>query len=145
MLRKLWEKIPALWRVPALLMAGLVIFVLISYVWAGAWNGVGNWWYHHSENAGKVEIQGIKTQVAEETKVANQAVAAYEASKQIIEEEKKKREAAEAILVDKTKNTDQKIAAYDKAISDVPTHTPPESDPELCQRAKSLGIPVQCN
>lgn len=145
MIKTVWEKIPPLWRIPVLIGLGLLGFVLLSYVWAGAWNGVGNWWYHHSENAGKKEITEIKAEIVESKKVATEAVQAYEDSKQIIADERKKREAAEKNLADKTKNTDQKIAAYEAAVSNIPTHTPPESDDELCQRARSLGLAVQCN
>jgi hypothetical protein len=144
-MKAIWDKIPILWRIPALLFLAVLVFVGTSYIWAGAWNSVGNWWYHHSENKAKQEIQQLKTEVAAETKAANEAVAAYESSKWQIAEEKKKRVLAESILADKTKNTDQKLAAYEAAVNAVPTVTTGESDAELCQRARSLGISVRCD
>jgi hypothetical protein len=138
--RSLWNRIPAAFRlaVIAVVVVGLLLFTWFYGV--KAWNGVGNWIYHHSENDGKKEITKIKTELAAETKIANQAVAVYEASKLVIEEERKKREQAEIILADRSKTTDQKLAAYQAAVNSIPTVTPPQSTDELCARAKALGL-----
>ena len=139
--QSLWNRIPPAFRlaVVAVVVVGLLLFAWFYGV--KAWNGIGNWVYHHSENDGKKEITKIKTELAAETKVANQAVAAYEASKLVIEEERKKREKAEVILADKSKTTDQKLAAYEAAVHAIPTVTGPQSTDELCARAKALGLP----
>ena len=142
--RSLWNRIPAAFRlaVIAVVVVGLLLFAWFYGV--KAWNGVGNWVYHHSENDGKKEITKIKTEVAEQTKVATAAAAAYEESKFQVAEERKKRVLAEAYLADKTQNTDQKLLALQAAINAVPTVTGPESDAELCQRARAAGIRVRC-
>lgn len=144
-LNEAWGRVPSIIRVPLIVIAVVGIPLLLWFYGAKAWNGVGNFMYHHSENDAKKEIGGIKTQLVEETKLANQAVAAYEASKAQIAEEKKRREIAESILADKTKTTNEKLAAYETAVSARPTITGPESDAELCKRAAALGLAVQCN
>lgn len=135
------NKIPASLRTPAMFVLFVFLGITIWFFGVKAWNGIGNWMYHHSETDAKAEIQTIKTQLSTETKIANEAVGAFEASKSVIAEEKKKREIAESILADKSKTTDQKLDAYETAVKAVPTHTSPESTDQLCERAKSLGLP----
>lgn len=143
-LLRLFEKIPHSLRIPVL--AGLALTVIVLVLWGGtrAWNGIGNRFHDWRVSVAQKEIQKFKDEAALSKELATKSIAAYEAEKKIAEEEKAKREIAEKVLADKTKNTDQRLAAYQAAINARPTVTGVESDAELCARARALGIAVQC-
>lgn len=143
-LSSLLGKIPPVAQIPLMVFAGLLLIALVWLYGMRAWNGVGNFMYHHSVNDATREIDQTKQQVASEKELANQAVAAYESSKLVIAEKEKQLEIAEKELADKRKNTDQKLAAYEAAVNSRPTVTEPQSTHEMCLRAKALGISVTC-
>lgn len=138
-------RIPSIWRTAILASITLFLIVLLWFYGMKVWNGIGNWFYHHSENDAKAEINAIKSEAANESKLANEAIAAYEASKLQIAEEQKRREIAEKILAERGKTTDAKLQDYENAVRAVPNHTGPESSAELCQRARALGLAAVCD
>jgi hypothetical protein len=138
------NRIPPTWRIPVLVFAVLLIGALLFLYGAKAWNGIGSRFHDWRVSAAKTEIQSAKNEAAESKKVAEGAIAAFEAEKLVTAEERKKRELAESILADKSKNTNQKLAAYEAALAARPTVTGAESTDELCKRAAALGLSVTC-
>src|SRR5687768_5295502 len=143
-LLRLFEKVvPPAWRIPVLGLLFLLIVGVVLLKGSQIWNGIGSRFHDWRVSVAKKEIQKFKDEASESKKVAEGAIAAYEAEKKIAQEEKAKREIAEKVLADKTKNTDQKLEAYRAAVNARPTASGPESTDELCRRSAALGIP--CN
>lgn len=141
-LLRLFEKIvPPTLRIPVLAGLAILIIALVFVFGTKAWNGIGNRFHDVKVWIAQKEIKAAKDEAEESKKVTAASIAAFQEAKKMAEEEKAKREIAEKVLADKTKNTDQKLAAYEKAISARPTVTAPQSTDELCERARSLGIP----
>lgn len=140
-LLRLFEKIvPHSLRIPVLAGLALLLLVVVWFYGVRAWNGVGNRFHEWRVSVAQKEIQKFKDEAAASKELATKSIAAYEAEKKIAQEEKAKRELAEKVLADRTKNTDQKLAAYDAAMRERPTITGPQNTEELCQRAAALGL-----
>lgn len=140
-LLRLFEKIPPTLRIPVLAGLAIGILALVFVFGTRAWNGIGNRVHEWRVSVAQKEIQKFKDEAALSKELATKSIAAYEAEKKIAEEEKAKRELAEKVLADRTKNTDQKLAAYFAAVNARPTVSGPESTEALCTRARELGIP----
>lgn len=145
-LLRLFEKIvPHSLRIPVLAGLALLIVALIFVYGVRISNGIGNRVHDVKVWIAKKEIQQANKEKEAATQVATQAIAAFKAEVELRKEEEAKRVILEKILVDKTKNTDQKLAAYEAAMRARPVVTGPESDAELCRRAVALGIAVRCD
>lgn len=138
--RSLWSRIPAAFR---LALIAVVVVGLLAFSWfygVKAWNGFGNWMFHHSTTDAHKQIDQLKQEAAQQKQIAAEAIGAFEAEKLVTAEERKKREIAEKLLADKTKATDQKIKILDEILTAPPTQSGPESPEQICIRARAFGI-----
>lgn len=114
--------------------------VLFAYFF-GVLGKVSNWFYSRGTEQAHEEINKARGEAAAAKAVAEEALKELALEKERYEVEKKKREIAEQILSDRSKNTDQKLAAYEAAINKQPTvSAPATSVDELCARARAAGI-----
>lgn len=124
----------------AIALGFFLVLVFVGY-WFGFTAKVSNWWYSRGTEAAHEEVDKARGEAAAAKAVAEEALKELALEKGRYEVERKKREIAEQILSDRSKNTDQKLAAYEKAINQQPTvSAPATSVDELCARARAAGI-----
>lgn len=143
-----WNQLSAPTKTMVAAGAGLLL-LLVLFVWGAR---VVNWVSRKVFNGKNAVITKQVQQDLDDARkskdAAGQLIQELAAKKgelaqkeQAYAEEKQKRELAESILADKSKNTDQKLKAYEDAVKRAPTvHVEPESNDEQCARAKELGI-----
>jgi len=132
-LKEQFNRIPRTWQIIGCCVLGVAIILLLWFYGMRAVNGVSNWWYSRGTEAANKQIQQYKD-------IANEALKELSAEKERTAAEKARREIAERVLSDKSKNTDEKLKAYEDALGRAPTVSAPADTDALCERAKSLGI-----
>jgi biopolymer transport protein ExbB/TolQ len=125
-----------------LMVLGVLIVVLLIFLYGVTLkNHLSSWWYSRGTEQAHEQIDKALNEAAANKQIAEEALKELVLEKERGAVERAKRELAETILADRSKNTDAKIAAYNKALESAPTVTPPTTDVDaLCTRARAAGI-----
>ena len=135
-----WGRLTGLWRTIVVVGAVLVLALALWHWGAKVTHGLSSWWYRRSVAAAQQEIDAYHQQADAAKAVAQQALAELAAQKLVTEQERAKREAAEKVLNDATIKANDKLKAYEQAISKLPDVSPVGDTDALCKRAAALGI-----
>lgn len=120
----------------------ILVFLVLTLAYYGSTltNRISSWWYSRGTEQAHEKIEKAKGEAAQAKAVAEEALRELAKEKERGEAERKKRELAEQILSDRSKTTNEKLEAYEKAINQLPTVSGPTSVDELCARARAAGI-----